>query len=426
MIKNILKSRVMSQLAQWPGEYCIILPDGHKIASGEDMKPKTTLTLKDWATLGHLAHGEIGMVASDWVEGKLHFDGGMRELIQMAAQIVPQNFHHKPRSAPLLQLGVLQHWMDRLNHDRVQSMLDVQSHYDVTDEFFAIWLDELKVYSCAYFEHDDATLLTAQMAKLDLICRKLDLTSGDRFLDIGMGWGALLFWAVENYDVQGHGITLSVHQYEHVQRQIERRGLSGKIQVSLLDYRDLNTSDPYDKIASVGMFEHVGRANMWRYFDKIYRLLKPGGMLLNHGITAGGVGYRQLGLGIGDFIEKYIFPGGELIHLSEVSRYMAHAHLELVDAECLRPHYAKTLWAWSDQLENHLSAAHAALQRAHGPKADAILRAYRLYLAGCALGFELGWTSIHQVLAVRPGENSRYPYRRDHMYVRPMAETNKA
>ncbi len=418
MIKNILSHQVQSKLDELDANFCIVLPDGKKINAQRKEGLTPTLMLTNWITLSHLAHGEIGLVASDWVEGKLYFDGNMRELMDLAAQVIP----FEPNQGQISMLGLLgnqlEHWRGRLRHRRAQSKLDVQSHYDVTDDFFSTWLDEQKVYSCAYFEDDGSSLQAAQKAKLDLICRKLSLQANDRFLDVGMGWGALLFWAAENYGVQAQGITLSVNQFEYVQRQIDAKGLSRQIKVRLLDYRDLDESEPFDKIASVGMFEHVGRANMSSYFEKIYRLLSPGGMVMNHGITANGTGYRQLGLGIGDFIEKYIFPGGELIHLSEVCSHMAQSRLELVDAECLRPHYAKTLWAWSDRLESRLNQARAALSRSHGEQTDRILRAYRLYLAGCAMGFERGWTSIYQILALRPSQTPLYPYRREHMYAR--------
>jgi cyclopropane-fatty-acyl-phospholipid synthase len=191
------------------------------------------------------------------------------------------------------------------------------------------------------------------------------------------------------------------------------------VQMKLLDYRDLPEEEPFDKIASIGMFEHVGRAMLPTYFGKIRRLLAPGGLLLNHGITAGGTRNAQLGGGIGDFIERWIFPGGELLHVSHVLEVMAEQGLEGLDTENLRPHYARTLWAWSDALE-------ARLDEARGVTGEKTLRAYRLYLAGSALGFERGWMALHQTLAARPsgsmddgplrGAQSSYPFRRDYMY----------
>jgi cyclopropane-fatty-acyl-phospholipid synthase len=183
----------------------------------------------------------------------------------------------------------------------------------------------------------------------------------------------------------------------------------------------------YDKIASIGMFEHVGQAQMVAYFAKIYSLLKPGGLVLNHGITSGNLVPGQLGAGMGDFIEKYIFPGGELLHVSHVLHELAVAGLEMTDVESLRPHYARTLWAWSDALESQLDEARHVLEStANARDADKVLQAYRLYLAGCAMTFERGWTSLHQVLASRPdgkletgnirGAQSSYPFNREYMY----------
>ena len=273
------------------------------------------------------------------------------------------------------------------------------------------------------------SLAQAQEAKLDHICRKLMLRPGEKFLDIGAGWGGLLLWAAEHYGVKATGITLSKNQHAHVQRLIDEKGLQGRVRMELCDYRELDEADGFDKIASVGMFEHVGQANIPTYFNTVFRLLKPGGLVMNHGITAGSIQPSHLGAGMGDFIEKYIFPGGELLHISHLIRDMAMAGLELVDDENLRPHYARTLWAWSDALESRLPEAQRILETT-GKVADAakVLRAYRLYLAGCAMTFEQGWIGLHQILATRPdgqlqtgslrGAQSAYPFNREYMYSR--------
>jgi len=313
-------------------------------------------------------------------------------------------------------------------HTLAHDARHVQFHYDLSDDFYALWLDPRRVYSCAYFRTPDLTLDQAQEAKLDHICRKLRLAPGERFLDIGAGWGALLLWAAEHYGVDATGITLSRNQHALVRQQIGARGLQGRVRVQLCDYRELRAPVPFDKIASVGMFEHVGSAQMERYFCTVARLLRPGGLVLNHGITAGGVDNARLGAGMGEFVEQYIFPGGELLHVSTVLHDMARAGLEMVDTENLRPHYARTLWAWSDRLEAQLPAARAALAATAGDSgAEKILRAYRLYLAGSALGFERGWMALHQILATKPqgataagpsagAQSSDYPFTRDYMY----------
>ena len=290
-----------------------------------------------------------------------------------------------------------------------------------------VWLDPLRIYSCAYYARGDMTLAQAQQAKLDHICRKLMLRPGERFLDIGSGWGGLLLWAAEHYGVDATGITLSRNQQAHVGALIEEKGLSGRVRVELRDYRQMPEGAAFDKIASVGMFEHVGRANLGTYFDTIFRLLKPGGLVLNHGITAGGADSAQMGWGISDFVEKYIFPGGELLHVSHLLRETAQSGLEMLDTENLRPHYARTLWAWSDALESQLDAARHTLQALGDPqRAEQVLRAYRLYLAGSAMGFERGWMALHQMLCVRAdgnlrsgpraGAQSPYPFNRSYMY----------
>jgi cyclopropane-fatty-acyl-phospholipid synthase len=223
--------------------------------------------------------------------------------------------------------------------------------------------------------------------------------------------------------VQATGITLSRNQHAHVNRLIQEKGLQSRVRMELLDYRKLDDAEPFDKIASVGMFEHVGRAQLTDYFAKLRRLLRPGGLVMNHGITAGGVHNAELGNGMGQFIEKYIFPGGELTHISRVMEHMGSGGLEAVDVENLRPHYARTLWAWSDMLESRLDEAAKVLTGEQGARS---LRAYRLYLAGCAMGFEHGWISLHQVLGQHlatgradeldyPADQA-YPWRRGYIY----------
>jgi cyclopropane-fatty-acyl-phospholipid synthase len=388
----------------------VVLPGGQRLGpEGAAVQ----LRLKGLLSLRHLATGHIGALATEIVEGRIALSGPMRRVMDVAAALQADDPTAAPSQPLRRTLG------SRWRHRPAADARQVQQHYDVSDDFYALWLDPRRVYSCAYWAGNTDTLAAAQEAKLDLVCRKLRLRPGERFLDIGAGWGGLLLWAAEHYGVQATGITLSHHQHAHVSRLIEARGLAGRVQIQLLDYRALPEDAPYDKIASVGMFEHVGRARLPAYFAKIRRLLRPGGLLLNHGITAGGTRHAQLGGGIGDFVERYIFPGGELLHISHVLRVLADEGLEGLDTENLRPHYARTLWAWSDALEARLDAAAATTDAR-------TLRAYRLYLAGSALGFEQGWMALHQTLAAHPdgqrgggalpGSMSDYPFERSYIY----------
>ena len=409
------------KLANLPLPVALVLPGGRRVGA-EDAA--VTLRLAELGPLAHIAAGRIGRLGEDYVEGRVDFDGTLRDLMAAAARMLPGDpTEAEPATAPLdWWRGVWMQAKSRRRHTLHADAQQIERHYDVSDDFYALWLDPRRVYSCAYYARPDLTLAQAQEAKLDHICRKLRLREGERFLDIGAGWGGLLLWAAERYGVQAHGITLSRNQHAHVQRLVAERGLGGRVTVELRDYRTLPDAPCYDKIASVGMFEHVGRARLPEYFRKITRLLRPGGLLLNHGITAGGTRNHQLGGGLGDFIERYIFPGGELLHVSHVLKVMAEQGLEAVDVESLRPHYARTLWAWSDNLEAHLTRAREITR-------ESVVRAYRLYLAGCATAFEQGWISLYQMLAARPsgdvgdgelrGAQSAYPFQRGYMYRAP-------
>lgn len=418
-----LLPKIESQLSALSVPVTLQLPDGRQVA-----KPgsRVTLAFSEWSALAKLGARQIGAIGEAYVEGRVQIEGKMRDLIDVAVSLLPGNPAETNTS-----------WWSRMqrraksrgSHSVGKDAAQIEFHYDVSDDFYALWLDPRRVYSCAYFRDAGMTLAQAQEAKLDHICRKLMLQPGERFLDIGSGWGGLLLWAAEHYGVDATGITLSKNQHAHVQRLIEEKGLQGRVRVELRDYRELEEDRPFDKISSVGMFEHVGSVNMPVYFRKIHSLLKPGGLVMNHGITSGQLDYKQLGAGMGDFIEKYIFPGGELLHVTHVLRETVAAGLEMVDTENLRPHYARTLWAWSDALESRLDEAREVLQRAggrQGSNAERILRAYRLYLAGSAMCFEQGWISLHQMLAARPdgkveggalrGAQSVYPFVRDYIY----------
>ena len=411
------------RLASTLGALALVLPGGKRVGPGD---ADAVLTFRNAGALTALAAQQLGAVGQAIVEGDVQLQGSVRALMQAATSFLRFDPAHAETGAWRQLLA----WTRSMRlHSPHRDAQQVQFHYDLSDDFYALWLDPKRVYSCAYFRESTMDLANAQEAKLDHICRKLCLTPGERFLDMGAGWGGLLLWAAEHYGVDATGITLSRHQYEYVQQRIAEQGLGSRVRIELCDYREFAPDQPFDKLASVGMLEHVGRAQMQHYFDTVHGLVKPGGLVLNHGITATAVGSAQLGAGLGEFIERYIFPGGELLHVSQLLQHTAQAGLEMVDTENLRPHYARTLWAWSDALESQLDAARAMLVAQAGlERGEKTLRAYRLYLAGTALGFEQGWMALHQMLSIRPdgntasgtmrGAQSDYPFTRDALYLR--------
>ena len=419
-MKNLL-STLAPLLEKLPVTVSVQLPSGERTGpEGSAVQ----LIFRSPKAFAALVGGEVGSVASAIVEGWVEVQGSPRDIMAVAAGLLRGDpVSHTPSWLGQTISKARSLAMHTLTHDAEQ----IQFHYDLSDDFYALWLDPRRVYSCAYYKDAAMTLAQAQEAKLDHICKKLKLQPGERFWDIGSGWGGLIFWAAEHYGVQAHGITLSRNQFDHVQRLIAEKGLQGRVQVELRDYRQMEGVQPFDKIGSVGMFEHVGSANLPEYFETIYAMLKPGGLALVHGITAGGVSNVELGAGMGDFINRYIFPGGELMHVSRVLHDVAASGLEMVDTENLRPHYARTLWAWSDALEAQLGEAQAILQAQYDEaKAAKAIRAYRLYLAGSAMGFEHGWIALHQMLCSRPdgdlntgvmrGAQSGYPFNREYIY----------
>ena len=410
-----------------PADVCVQLPQGQLLGAAN---ASVKLIFSNWSGLARFKAGQIGALAEDYVEGKLQLEGAMRDVMRVVTRVLTGN---PVESDTRWWTGLIRRARSLAAHTLEKDAAQVQFHYDVSDAFYALWLGPGQIYSCAYYRdlsNPSITLAKAQEAKLDHICRKLMLKPGERFLDIGAGWGALMLWAAEHYGVDSTGITLSKNQHAHVQQLINKKGLGHRVRIELRDYRQMAVGpniQPFEKISSVGMFEHVGLANITAYFSKIMALLVPGGLVMNHSITAGGLENHQLGAGMGDFIEKYIFPGGELQHVSVLLAHMARAGLELVDAENLRPHYARTLWDWSNALEQKLAEARdILLVDKNCEHAEKTLRAYRLYLAGSAMSFEQGWLSLHQLLATRPtgdvssapakGAQSVYPFNRDYMY----------
>jgi cyclopropane-fatty-acyl-phospholipid synthase len=269
----------------------------------------------------------------------------------------------------------------------------VQFHYDLSNDFYALFLDPEMQYSCGYFPHEGATLAEAQAAKLEMICRKLRLLPGEKFLDIGCGWGGLVCHAAQHHGVVAHGVTLSQAQFEFVVAKIARLGLSDRITVELKDYRALTGS--FDKIASIGMFEHVGLANAPTYFAHLHGLLRPRGLMLHHAITRPAKrddrAFRRKRPEYQAIVD-YIFPGSELDHIGNSVASIERAGFEVHDVEAWREHYARTTQLWCESLYARRDAAIAEVGAAK-------TRLWLLYLAGVSLGFQRGTIGIFQTLA---------------------------
>jgi cyclopropane-fatty-acyl-phospholipid synthase len=289
-------------------------------------------------------------------------------------------------------------------HSRARDAAAISHHYDVSNEFYRLVLGPSMTYSCAVWPRVDATLEEAQAAKYELICRKLGLREGMRLLDVGCGWGGMAMHAATHHGVRAVGVTISRRQVEWAEKAVAEAGLSDRVEIRLQDYRDVRDG-PYNAISSIGMFEHVGLARLRTYFDRLHALLRSEGRLLNHGISR--PPSRRARFARRSFIDRYVFPDGELHEVGSVVSAIQRSGFEVRHVEGLREHYALTLRAWVANLEGSWdeAVAEAGLARA---------RIWRLYMAGAALNFEAGRTQIHHLLAVKaPTGRSRMPLRPD-------------
>ncbi len=372
--------------------------DGHQLDLGPE--PQVTLEVRDPQLLTRLAHPSLDLLGSAYVEGAMDIQGSLEQAIQLADALTAALLGDREAAPPV-----------RPAHDKASDAADIHYHYDLSNDFYRLWLDRDMVYSCAYYETGTEDLDTAQQAKLRHLCRKLRLAPGERLLDVGCGWGGLARFAAREFGAEVYGITLSREQLRLARERVAEEGLQDRVQLEYLDYRDLPADGRFDKVVSVGMFEHVGHANLALYFQTLQRAVKPGGLVMNHGITARHTDGRPVGRGGGAFIDRYVFPHGELPHLATAVARMSEAGLEVVDVESLRLHYARTLRFWSERLERRLDEARQLVP-------ERALRIWRLYLAGCAYGFEREWINLHQILAVRPRPDGSHdlPWSRADLY----------
>ncbi len=291
-------------------------------------------------------------------------------------------------------------------HSPARDAAAIAHHYDVSNDFYRIVLGPSMTYSCAVWSSPDVGLEAAQAAKYELICRKLALAPGMRLLDVGCGWGGMAMHAAQHHGVRAVGVTVSRRQAELAEKRVAEAGLSDKVEIRLQDYRDVRDG-PYDAISSIGMFEHVGLSQLESYFDGLFALLTPEGRLLNHGISrpAAPKGRTRSRFKKLSFIDRYVFPDGELHEVGSVVSAVQRRGFEVRHVESLREHYALTLRAWVRNLE-------ADWDRAVAIAGPGRARVWRLYMAACAVTFEDGGNQIHQILAVKPnGGASGMPLR---------------
>jgi cyclopropane-fatty-acyl-phospholipid synthase len=362
-------------------------------------KPEVTIHVPRPASLPYLLRPSLDSLGRAYIEGKLEVEGRLQAIVQIANQLAELGSRQRTR------LGKL--FIPR-SHSRAQDARAIAYHYDVSNEFYAAFLDPAMVYSCGYFEHGDEDLTTAQEKKIDHILNKISIKPGQTLLDNGCGWGALVIRAAQRYGAQCIGITLSAQQQAWANERIKLLGLQDQIRIQLLDYRDAHGQ--YDRITSVGMFEHVGLKNLLTYFRKLNELLAVDGLMMIHGICTTNTDHRTARYGAGEFISQYVFPQGELPHIGSVLRAMQDGGLETIDAENLRRHYARTCTLWADNFERNDALIRTLVD-------NKTYRIWRIYLAGCAHAFEHDWVALYQVLCGKAGRASHVlPWSRRYMY----------
>ncbi|MFV2004319.1 MAG: class I SAM-dependent methyltransferase, partial [Gammaproteobacteria bacterium] len=381
---------------------------------GKSDAPCTVVIKQPWVLRELVLYRNVVHLAEDYLTQDIEIDGDSECLFDLVAYIKDLQISWVTRLRVLRQAFKLSHFHhDKSAHTvragrsrRRNTKKSISHHYDVGNDFYNLWLDKEMVYSCAYFSDMDQTLDSAQQDKLDYICKKLRLTPDQTLLDIGCGWGALICWAAKKYGVKAHGITLSEQQFAYAQQRIRKEGLQDRVTVELRNYVDLPDDIHYDRVVSVGMFEHIGVDNFPVYFETIKRVLTPSGLFLNHGIT-NDTGWMDTP--ITRFINSYVFPDGELARINSVIKAMENAGFEIIDVEGLRRHYALTLRRWIKALEDNRNKAVAIV-------GEATYRVWRLYMSGSAYYFDAGSINVYQVLAGHDREPLTVGLRRDELY----------
>jgi len=377
--------------------------NGQQLSLG-DVIPEVIVRLPHVSALAYFFTPSLSNLGAAYVEGKIDIEGKPAAIIAVGNALAVGTLKLEGKFARITR---------KLRHTKAKDRNAIAYHYDVSNDFYRCWLGPKMVYSCAYFEHGTESLARAQEKKIDHILTKIQLAPGQTLLDIGCGWGALLIRAAEKFGTHGVGITLSENQAVFARQLIAEKGLTDYIDIRIQDYRDVEGK--FDRITSVGMFEHVGLSNLKSYFSKIDSLLAEDGMAMNHGITSTDANSGETPYGNGEFIERFVFPQGELPHLGLVLKATQEAGLEVFDVENLRRHYARTCELWTNNFETHAETIRLlAGERRY--------RIWRVYLAGCTYAFNQDWISLYQIVCVKSGRPcNTLPWSRKYIYSQPVS-----
>ncbi|MDZ7802167.1 MAG: cyclopropane-fatty-acyl-phospholipid synthase family protein [Trueperaceae bacterium] len=407
--------RLLSYIAPEPRPFAVRLWDDSTLPASGDAEgaPPATLVLSDPYALGRALQPPVDLSAGEaFVRGEIDVEGdlevvfeamgglleaaaggGMLERLRAMGDVVAlrrQASRHPPEGAATLS---------GQRHSRNRDSSAIRHHYDLPVDFYRLWLDRRMVYSCGYFPTGEETLDEAQEAKLDLVCRKLRLTPEHHLLDIGCGWGSLVGYAAEHYGSRATGITLAERQVEEGTRRLNQAGVADRASVEIRDYRDVEGT--FDRVASIGMAEHVGREGMQEYFQAAWDRLAPGGLMMNHAISRGPNAFEdRRDPEQPSFIDRYVFPDGEILNLTETVRAAEAVGFEVRDVEDLREHYAATLRHWVANLE-------ASWDEAVATVGEDRARIWRLFMSGSAHNFARGRLSVHQTLLGKPDDRGR-------------------
>ncbi|WP_427910965.1 cyclopropane-fatty-acyl-phospholipid synthase family protein [Pediococcus parvulus] len=389
MLEKTVYKKLLSNAFDFP--VTVKYWDGKSETYGEGT-PQAEIDINKKLAMSEIAKHATLTLGEAYMDGDIDIKGSIQQVVASAYRQATSFMHDKS----------FLKFIPKQGHSEAENKKDIQSHYDIGNDFYKLWLYPTLTYSCAYFKTDSDTLEQAQLNKINHILKKLKPERGKTLLDIGSGWGTLLYVAAEKYGLHATGVTLSEEQYNYTKDQIQKRGLEDLVDVRLEDYRE--TTGQFDYVTSVGMFEHVGKDNLPGYFKKVNALLKPGARALIHGITG-----QHNGAGVDPWLTKYIFPGGYIPSVSKNLDYMIEADLQIQDLEPLRRHYQKTLEIWDRNFNNVRDQVRDMFD-------ERFCRMWDLYLQAAAASFEAGNIDVMQYLLTKAPSGEGLPMTRDYMY----------